>query len=298
MAEAETEYRTALDIDKRSLAPRHPHLAAVLANLGGVLRAQNKYVEARDSFSDALKALGNPSGPNGPHIANLHDSLGRVYELLGRLEEAEEHFSLAFDTDKATFHEGHPRLWIRLACLDRVKETAGRTGEEEARRLHSESIRSLRRNGDEDLVRVANPLLDVVSKQATEDKARSILREVVAKLRRVVTEREMSLSKAEDQQEQLEMNLGQCGILLDSSWESTDPLSWARAAELDGNLKKARFEVGKLRNTKESATLMLQDWHEAHAALVSTCTVRSPECGLCGDKCASLYFQAPARRSP
>ena len=77
-AEAEPLLRRALEIWEKSYGERHPHVAAALNNLAGLLRVTNRHREAEPLLRRALTIFETSYGPDYPQTVTCRNNLARL----------------------------------------------------------------------------------------------------------------------------------------------------------------------------------------------------------------------------
>ncbi len=89
---AEPLYRRALSIFEKVKPPDRLNVAAVLNNLGELMRGQKKFREAEDYYNRALKIREEVSGPRSSEVAEVFNNLGLLYYAQNRYVQAESSF--------------------------------------------------------------------------------------------------------------------------------------------------------------------------------------------------------------
>src|SRR6185295_12520565 len=88
-AEAERNYRQALDINEAWNGKDHPETASTLSMLARALVFEQRYDEAVRLVERALAIQERVYGPMHPKVANVLNELGTVALQRGRYDEAE-----------------------------------------------------------------------------------------------------------------------------------------------------------------------------------------------------------------
>src|SRR5262249_30182349 len=99
-AAAESLYRQALDIKKRTGGDNHPHYAGSLNNLGELIQAVGRFPDAEPPLRQALEINRVTLGERHPeYLITLHN-LARLYWQMGDLARAETLMRQAVDTTR------------------------------------------------------------------------------------------------------------------------------------------------------------------------------------------------------
>jgi len=130
-SEAESMYKRALEIGKKTLGPNHSDVATHLNNLAGLYRAQGKYGEAEPMRKRALKIDEKVYGPDHPEVATDLNNLALLYQNQGRYDEAELMYKRALEIGEKTLGPDHPKVAIRLNNLAELYRAQGKYGEAE-----------------------------------------------------------------------------------------------------------------------------------------------------------------------
>jgi serine/threonine protein kinase/tetratricopeptide (TPR) repeat protein len=109
-AQAEANYRQALEIQRRLLGPEHAEVGTLLNNLGVVLNATGRYVEAESVYREALKIRQVALGPAHPLVANSMLNLAISAEHRADPASALMLYKQAADIVRGSLGGDHPRL--------------------------------------------------------------------------------------------------------------------------------------------------------------------------------------------
>ncbi len=94
--EAEAAYQRTLEIRRQSLPPDDPLIAAALANLGWIHALQDRYDEARQTLTEAVTMLEQPTSPlsriESLELASALNNLAIVYQEQGHFDRADTLF--------------------------------------------------------------------------------------------------------------------------------------------------------------------------------------------------------------
>jgi tetratricopeptide (TPR) repeat protein len=129
--QAEPLFRRALAISERSLGSTHPHVAACLGNLAGLLQATNRLAEAEPLSRRALAIDEQNLGPSHPNVAIRLNNLAVVLRATNRLAEAEPLFRRALAIDEQNLGPSHPNVALRLINMAGLLKATNRRSEAE-----------------------------------------------------------------------------------------------------------------------------------------------------------------------
>jgi tetratricopeptide (TPR) repeat protein len=87
-AQAEKDFRAALDIYAATLPADHPYVASALSGLGRSLLEQNRLSDAEQTLRHAKEIAAKSFAANSPQVAAVNSSLGRVLMTQRRKDEA------------------------------------------------------------------------------------------------------------------------------------------------------------------------------------------------------------------
>ncbi len=87
-AKAEPDFREALKLREKFLAPKHPAIASTKNGLANVLLAQGKYPEAEQLLLAALQVRTETLGPDHPSTARNLNALAALYAATGNAANA------------------------------------------------------------------------------------------------------------------------------------------------------------------------------------------------------------------
>jgi tetratricopeptide (TPR) repeat protein len=116
-AEAKVLFDRALTLAEEAYGPDHPQVAAIVNNLGGVLRALGDLKGAKELFARALKIDEEAYGPDHPEVATDVNNLGGILRDLGDLKGAKEHYERALKIDEEAYGPVHPHVATRVNNL-------------------------------------------------------------------------------------------------------------------------------------------------------------------------------------
>ena len=124
----EKALRRELAIREKALGPDHPDTAYPLNDLGGLLRAQDRYVEAEPLYRRALAIREKALGPDHPDTAASLNDLGVLLRLQGRFKEAEPLLcrALAIREKPGALGPDHPDTAASLNHLAELYRDQGR----------------------------------------------------------------------------------------------------------------------------------------------------------------------------
>jgi len=98
----------ALEIYERSFGPDHPRVATGLNNLGKLLRATDRHVEAEPLYRRALEIYERSFGPDHPRVATGLNNLAAVLGAIDRHAEAEPLYRRALAILRGGLRTGSP----------------------------------------------------------------------------------------------------------------------------------------------------------------------------------------------
>ena len=131
-AEAEPLYRSALNIQEKSLGPDHPDVAKTLNDLAVLLQEGfANYEDSERLKRRALKIYERSLGPNDPQVATALINLARVLEDTNRLAEAEPLVRRALAINEKSFGPDHQDVAFVLDNLANLLEVTNRLDEAE-----------------------------------------------------------------------------------------------------------------------------------------------------------------------
>jgi eukaryotic-like serine/threonine-protein kinase len=116
-ADSVREHRTALDLEKKALGPRHIRVARSLWELGNALRDNGDTEEALRTYDETLAIEEDVLGPSHPDVASTVQSIGVTLSRLGRYEEARAKYERALAIRERVLGESHPLVGETLASL-------------------------------------------------------------------------------------------------------------------------------------------------------------------------------------
>ena len=149
LSEAETLYRSALELARRVLPPQHPLLAVTLNNLAQVERSRARYLEAETDYREAIGIWQKALGPKHPDVARGLMNLAAFYHERGREAGAEELYREAAAIFDAAYGRDHLLALEARIELAEVLRSESRFSESE--RLSRAALDPLARTlGDHD----------------------------------------------------------------------------------------------------------------------------------------------------
>lgn len=126
------QYQEAKDHFERTLAilisafgEERPNVAAVIDNLGAVLRKMGNFTESKDHHERAIKIKEKILQPDDPGIANSLGNLGNVLTELEEYKEAKDSFKRALVIYRKEYGEEHPYVAKTLSNLGNVSGYMG-----------------------------------------------------------------------------------------------------------------------------------------------------------------------------
>ncbi len=124
--EAETHFRTALELLQGELGESALEVAVVHENLGTTMIGQGRHEDGLAQHRIALSIREGELGPEHPLIAIGHFHVGSSLQELGRYEEAESELRHAIDLLGRTFGPNHPDSAMAYTNLGIVLDELGR----------------------------------------------------------------------------------------------------------------------------------------------------------------------------
>ncbi|MCX4239429.1 serine/threonine-protein kinase [Paraliomyxa miuraensis] len=113
-------------------------LADSLTNLGGVLRVQGEYEEAKLHHGQALRIWERAVGADHPNVATVLNNLGNVLMDQGEYEQAKLHHGRALQIWQKALGAEHPKVAQSLGHLGIVLHALGEY--EEAKSYHQQAL--------------------------------------------------------------------------------------------------------------------------------------------------------------
>jgi serine/threonine protein kinase/tetratricopeptide (TPR) repeat protein len=146
-AEAVSELRVAVDLEKRALGPRHLRVARSLSKLGSALRDDGEMTEALHAYDESLAIEEDVLGPMHPNVATTVSAIGVTLSRLGRYDEARAKYERALSIRERVLGEDHPLVGETLASLVVAMRWSGAAAEalplaERAARLEEKALGS------------------------------------------------------------------------------------------------------------------------------------------------------------
>ena len=140
-AEAEEEYRQALDILVSAFGEGNLRVALTRRNLANVLDDQGRHAEAEEEYRRALEAGVATLGPDDLKVASTRDGLALVLRSQGRYAEAEVELRQALAAKVAALGEDDPDVAVSRSRLATVLWSLGRRTEAETELRRSLAIK-------------------------------------------------------------------------------------------------------------------------------------------------------------
>jgi tetratricopeptide (TPR) repeat protein len=131
LPEAESFALRALEMGRRTLAPGHPTLAAILNNLAQICRFQGRYEEAEKYYREAVAIWVDSLGPQHPDTAKGYMNLAAFYHERGREPGAEDLYRRAAAIFESAYGANHPLFLVARNELAEVLRAEGRFTESE-----------------------------------------------------------------------------------------------------------------------------------------------------------------------
>ncbi|MFH1919801.1 MAG: CHAT domain-containing tetratricopeptide repeat protein, partial [Planctomycetota bacterium] len=107
-AQAEAQYRQALDICREVFGPKDPNSLTCLNNLAELYHANGDYARAEPLLREVLEAYETVHGGGHPHYATALNNLAGLYQSMGDYARAGPLFEQALDIYRKAFGEKHP----------------------------------------------------------------------------------------------------------------------------------------------------------------------------------------------
>lgn len=185
--EAETHYREALEIDRKTIGTDDPAYATRLSNLALMLDYMGRYEEAEPYYREALEIDRKTIGTEHPAHAVHLNNLALLLNVTDRHEEAEPLYREALRIDRKTIGAEHPDYAVHLTNLAGLLRFTGRY--EEAEPLYREALEIDRKTiGTEhpDYARDLNNLALLLQATGRHEEAESFYREAVVVVERAL----------------------------------------------------------------------------------------------------------------
>jgi serine/threonine-protein kinase len=115
--QAETAYRTSLDLQVALLGEGHPNVASMYNNLGSLLQDRGRYAEAEELHRETLAMRLAIYGEEHSRVGNSVSQVARAIYAQGRIGEAETLFREALNHHLASLPPGHPFIGRDRALL-------------------------------------------------------------------------------------------------------------------------------------------------------------------------------------
>jgi tetratricopeptide (TPR) repeat protein len=130
-AEAESLYKKALEIAKKTIGEDHANYAIGMNNLAALYASQGKYADAEPLYMQALEIDKKTIGESHTNYANHLSNLAELYRNLGKNADAEPLYKKALEIDKKTVGEDHPKYAIHLNNLAELFRIQGKYSDAE-----------------------------------------------------------------------------------------------------------------------------------------------------------------------
>ncbi len=189
-------YDAALPLQKRALATRrrllgdeHPDTLESISNMGGLLRAQAKLVEAEPFYREALDARRRVLGDEDPNTLKSIDNMGVLLWTQGKLGETEPYFYEAILERRRVLGEEHPDTLESVSNMGSLLLAQGKLNEAELydREALEKRRRVLGEEHSDTLLSISN-LGFLLESQGKLGEAEPYCREALEKRRRVIGE--------------------------------------------------------------------------------------------------------------
>ncbi len=202
LAEAEAEYRRALELREAELPAGDPEIAVSRSNLGLVVNSRGRHADAEVEFRKALALMEAALGPGHPAMGTFRNNLANSLSDQGKYAEAEQELRQALAVMEAALGPEHPDVALSLSNLAQVLGLEGKLAEAET--LHRRAL-ALRERvlepGHPEIGQSLNNLANLLHAQARFTEAEAMLRRALPLL-------EAALGPAHPDVAQLRSNLG------------------------------------------------------------------------------------------
>jgi CHAT domain-containing protein/Tfp pilus assembly protein PilF len=128
LPEAEKALREAVDVLRTGLGEDHPFTAALTADLGRCLLAENKPQQARKLFEQALAIRLEALGEGHPDTGSSHVELGKFFDRRGNTTQARLHYQKALTCYQKSLGEDHPDTGHVYNCVGACLKALGHPG--------------------------------------------------------------------------------------------------------------------------------------------------------------------------
>jgi len=151
-SEAESYWRTTLDIRQSVHGLYHAQVARLLNNLAILYKAQGRYTESEPLYLDAIEIREHVNGPDHPEVAICFNNLANLYLSQARYSEAETLYMKALKIMEGVYGEDDPEVATSLNNLAALYHVQGRYAAEEPLYLRSLEIWETAYGSDHHLV--------------------------------------------------------------------------------------------------------------------------------------------------
>ncbi|MCA9704787.1 MAG: tetratricopeptide repeat protein [Myxococcales bacterium] len=186
-AEAEPNFRRALEIQREVYGPGHPRPTISMDNLALCLQAQGRNDAARELHLEALELRSRGLAPDHPDTGLTRNNLGWDYMGMKDADTALEHFTRAQEIFEKAYGPDHPRVAMALESMALAEAQRGHHPQAEA--LHRRALEIRRKALGNDHPNVALSLSGLGSlafEQGRHDEAIELLEQA----RAILTARE------------------------------------------------------------------------------------------------------------
>ncbi len=120
-----TFYEKALEIDKKTLSPKHPNLAASYNNIGLVYDSMGEYSKALSSHEKALKIRQQSLPASHPDLAASYKNISIVYKKMGEYSKAISFYEKALKIQQQSLPPNHLGLGASYNNIGMLYENIG-----------------------------------------------------------------------------------------------------------------------------------------------------------------------------
>ncbi len=179
--EAETLFRRALELDRKTFGDAHPVVATTLNNLALLLKDQSRFAEAESLCRAGLAIRMSALPEDDPDVARSLNNLATLLQAQGRYSEAEPFMTQALEKRRTFLRPDHPDIASTLNNLGALLQAQEKYAEAEP--PLRESLSLLRKlHGDEhpSVASALGNLAVVIEYQGRYAEAESLYREALA----------------------------------------------------------------------------------------------------------------------